>query len=161
MKRAQIEIVGLLMVIVLMAFIILIALWFIAKPRIEYLIPQRQAIEAKSILITLMKTTYAGSGDSFQEKINQCNQHFNIAGSALYRCDEMIREDIRDKILNKILINKKYILEIKEEFQNPFIVISDASGSCNDAYKQKVVGEITINPSPLIKARLIICSVLG
>jgi len=165
-KKAQVEIIGLLMVVILLVFIILLALWFIVKPVQQDLVPQRQAIEAKSILITLMKTTYVDNDPnsidvSFKEKINECHEHDGIAGDPLASCVQTIQDEVSG-ILNKILKNKEYTLEIKDESSDPadvFMVIEDdLIAGCNADNGQKTVGEVILNSGPLIKAKLTLCS---
>ena len=166
MKRAQIEIIGLLMVVILLVFIILLALWFVLGPAQQNLVPQRQAIEAKSILITLMKTTYVdndpgGIDVSFKEKIIECQEHDGIPGDPLANCAGTIQNEIKS-ILNKILKNKEYTLGIKDESNDPaspFMFIEDnLGGNCDADNSQKTVGEVILKSGPLIKAKLTLCS---
>ena len=73
MKRGQIEIIGVLMVVILISVIMLVALWFIIKPESDSLTVQRKGIEGKSILLTLMQTNY--DDGSFKDAIVECSKY--------------------------------------------------------------------------------------
>ena len=56
MKKAQIEIVGLTVIVVILAVGLVIALTFILRPKIDTLEDQRQNIRATALLNTLIET---------------------------------------------------------------------------------------------------------
>ncbi|MFH1591816.1 MAG: hypothetical protein ABIB47_00410 [Candidatus Woesearchaeota archaeon] len=167
MKKGQIEIVGLMMVVILLVAVLLIALWFIAKPKSDILTPQRAGIEVKSVLLTLMKTTYEpGAGEEdFKDKIIECIEDGNCGASG------GVEKKIED-VLNSFFRNKEYVLVIKR-VTTPPVSVPDISiiGGPNTAGRDFLDNPCSpqnniINPGtimlqtvpPKIEATLTLCS---
>jgi len=156
MKKAQIEIIGLLMVVILVLTIVLITLWFILKPKQDILIPQRQAIQINSILLTLIKTTYEiNTNIDIRDKILECSYDNTLC--------TMVKDKING-ILNEVLKNKEYILEIKVGNNvlirlGPETMLSrDLNNPC-DVNKIKTRGSILVDVQRQINAILVVCTI--
>ena len=163
MKKGQMEIIGLLMVVILLMSVVLIALWFILKPKQDILTPQRQAIEVNSILLTLIKTTYEINTEiDIKDKIIECSQNDLV-------CPEV--EGKITAILNEILKNKEYFLEIKDNSGDiigpiieppniPRIQPRSLNNPCSDN-KIKTKGSVLVDAPRQIGAILVICTIGG
>ncbi|MEK6922742.1 MAG: hypothetical protein AABX08_03010 [Nanoarchaeota archaeon] len=158
MKRGQIEIIGLLMVVILISVIMLVALWFIIKPESDSLTVQRKGIEGKSILLTLMQTNY-DRDRSFKDMIVECSKYDLVDAE---HCNNSGVKDEIEVILNLIFNNKEYAFEIKKEVSvgNFISVIQIGSPITNPCRVNNVANHANINVDVVekVSATLVLCS---
>lgn len=153
MKKAQIEIVGLSVIIIILAVGLVIALTFILRPKIDTLEDQRQNIRATALLNTLIKTNtnldVNGDEERLKDKIKQCY----FSGDR----NDVICIEIKDEVLNKIFNNQEYILKIQQNFDQE-IKISNPSNLDKCSADQVVTDPVVIVAAPKMTVTLTICS---
>ncbi len=134
MKRGQIEIIGLLVIIILLSIAVIIALRFLLKEPSQSLEKQRESIKATALMNVLFSTNtnymsnlgaltgpldYSTRNKQIRDIITDCVNN---------DCSE--EQEIIDSILNRIINNKKYFLIIKDKNGNELMHITDQSSAC-------------------------------
>lgn len=152
MKKAQIEIVGLSVIIIILAVGLVIALTFILRPKTDTLEDQRQNIRATALLNTLIKTNtnleLNGDEERLKDKIKQCYSSGN-GGSPI--CAE-----IKNDVLNKIFTNQEYILKIQQNFDREITISNPPNLECSG--DQVVTDPVVIVAAPKMTVTLTLCS---
>ncbi len=151
MKKAQIEMVGLLVIVLILAISFIIAVTFLIKPKSTNILDQSKNIVANSVLNALFSSDYdllASENKKIREKVIECIN--------LNNCEIEVKPKI-ERLLNKSLDNKKYYLIIKSDSTE--IIRIQSSNLCNENTINKISSyNYVINPTtPLISSKLIIC----
>ncbi len=149
MKKAQIEIIGLAVILIILAIGLIIALTFILKPKTNILEDQRQNIRATSLLNTLIDTNVdlvdKSNTKTVKDLIKEC-----------YPNQVTCENQLKMPILNKIFNNQEYIFRIQHSFEN---TIKITNLNRNDCESDKVVTDpVVIIASPRMEVKLTLCS---
>lgn len=155
MKKAQIEIIGLAVIIIILAVGLIIALTFILRPKINTLEDQRQSIRATAFINALLDTNI-----NLEDNTNTTKLKDQITNCYP---DQLSCKTILNPILNKLFKNQDYILRIK---QNPDPEISIISNSlidlglvdCQINRDRVVTDPVIIVAAPRMEVKLTICS---
>ena len=151
MKKAQIEIVGLVVIVIILTVGLLIAVSFFVRPKTNTLEDQRQAIRAEAVMNAILQSNYdffPGSKKIWEELR-----------------DDPTRGDL-DYILNTIFKNKVFYLNIYREGDTMPIRTIKSTGmpdpsSCGI---NQVSANGLISPAPLtiggraLSYKLVICT---
>ena len=150
MKKAQIEIVGLTVIVVILAVGLVIALTFILRPKIDTLEDQRQNIRATALLNTLIETNTDIQANTNKQRLKEVIKECYPDAVA---CENALKEPI----LNKIFKNQDYFLIIKQEPDDPLMIKSH--NDLQNCLGNKIVTDpVVIVASPKMTVTLIICS---
>ena len=127
MKKAQIEIIGLLLIVILLSVILVVFLRFALKSDTSYTPEARQSIIAKTTIDSLIKTSF--NDQTFENLIYECYTGYNC---------NILKQEI-NAIMSKLMPNKQFFyvftsneqvfLEIGEncigiQANNPYIINS-------------------------------------
>ncbi len=150
MKKGQIEIIGLAVIIIILAVSLIIALFFILKPKINVLEDQRQSIRASSLLNTLIETN-----TNLTDKNNKTTIKDLLI--ACYPNQQNCEKNIKEPILNKIFNNTEYILIIKQDPGGPIKIPN--KDDCQNPRADKInTDPIVIQATPRMTISLTLCS---
>ncbi|MEK6952763.1 MAG: hypothetical protein AABX29_07145 [Nanoarchaeota archaeon] len=157
-KKAQIEIMGLMVIVLILVFVILIALKFFLVPKTNTEEIQRQSIQASSMLNAILRSN-TEDGSTVTKKIVEC---YNSAGD-LERCKFMDicpstgpgcqSPNLEKDILRKAFLKKKYKLAFKA--QNDLILMPHGQNCLPD--EASITGSATVSVSPPIIAKITVC----
>ena len=144
MKKAQIEIIGLLVIVVLLSVALLLAIRFILREENDVLMPQKESIMASSFTNTLFSThTSFSSSENLRIKdlIENC--------VSINSCED-VKTEI-SFILNEILKNKRFFLIIEEPSGKKYIEIyshTEPALKCSQDSLNLITsnGKVSINP---------------
>ena len=152
MKKGQIEIVGLAVIIIILAVGLVIALIFILRPETNVLEDQRQSIRATALLNTFIETnvnlTDKNNKTTIKDLILDCYPDQQ-------KCEQNLKEDILDKVFN----NTEYILKIKQDTGiNPPLEIPNRNDCQNPRVGKISTDPVVIQATPRMTISLILCS---
>src|SRR3989344_9087095 len=126
-KKAQIEVMGLMVIVLILVFVILIALKFFLVPKTNTEEIQRQSIQASNMLNAILRSN-TEDGSKVTSKIVEC---YNSADKDSERCNFMDTcpstgtscqsPNLEKDVLRKAFLKKKYKLEFKA--QNDLILV--------------------------------------
>ncbi len=153
MKKAQIEIIGLAVIVIILAVGLIIALMFILRPKIDTLEDQRQNIRATVLLNSLIDTNENLEDISNEKKVKDIIKECYSDQNPISACERALKAPI----LNKLFKNQDYTLEIKQDFGD-FVRIPSRSSltSCPD--DQIITDPVVIVATPRMTVRLMLCS---
>ena len=109
MKKAQIEIIGLVVIVIILTVGLLIAVLFLARPKTNTLEDQRQSIRAEAVMNAILQSNI--NFDDPERKM------WRELSECITDCDG-VRTDL-DSILKEIFKNKNYYLIIEKENGGP------------------------------------------
>jgi len=121
MKKAQIEIIGLVIIVVLLVFIAIFALSFMIKPMQHD--NSLLKIKANALRASILKTDICNQV-SVKDEIENCIDGYNECGS----CDKL-KQDINDMITNSLEANEKYSFVVSNDYGGSFININNCVDS--------------------------------
>ncbi|MEK6934341.1 MAG: hypothetical protein AABW46_00525 [Nanoarchaeota archaeon] len=148
-KKAQIEIMGLMVIVLILIFIIIVSLRFLVSPKSDTDELQRQSIQASNMLNAIIRSNTPG-GSKVTNKIVECYNANNIDSDP---CTFM-RENFQQDILNEVFKTKKYRLEFIAT--NPYPKNYYGIQNC-DPNQATITGSATVSVSPRILAKIILC----
>ena len=149
MKKAQMEIMGLAVILIILAVSIVIALFFILKPKTELLEPQETAIQATSLLNALLET------NTNLEDVHNTTTIRDLIKSC-YPNEASCQRILKREILDKVFYNKEYSLIIKQEFDQEVKIISGSG--CTHLSEEKIVTDpLVLVAAPRMTIILTLC----
>ena len=137
MKKGQVEIMGLVIVVILLVFISIFALGFIIKPR-ENNIDDVLKLKANSLRSSLLKTTLCGNVN-VQDEIENCIDNYHEC----LDCN-VLKDEISKMIERSIEPGENYNLVISIDEQTTFISINNCSESINSVSQTLRNGKVEI-----------------
>lgn len=146
MKKAQTELIGLAIIIVIIIFVALLYFRFSSSPGSTNNIDLNYNSQAFNLILSLMRTTVANSTISMQDLLERCYEDPTSTLNALTTCDLAEQEII--KIMNSTLVPPQtYNLAVT----NSFTLVNIKT--C-PLYARTYAANIT---TPSLSAQLILC----
>ena len=136
MKKAQIEIVGLAIIMVLLVFIAIFALSFMVKPKQhdESLL----RIKANALRAGILKTDVC-SQVSAKDEIENCIDNYNECGS----CDKL-KQDIINMITSSLEANERYSFIVSDDYGGKFINMNNCADNITAASQDLRNGRVDL-----------------
>ncbi len=176
-KKAQIEIIGLMVIVLILVFVILMAIKFLIVPKTDSVELQRQSIQASNMLNAILRSN-TEDGSTIAKKIVECYNSAKIESDQCKfmknccqdsparpsSCEPITSQGelcdskpsfIRD-ILRRTFQNKKYKLEFTAHGTNP-LPIYNPSTNCESLNQASITGSATVSVSPQITAKITLC----
>ncbi|MBI2498614.1 hypothetical protein HYV88_00050 [Candidatus Woesearchaeota archaeon] len=166
-KKAQIEVMGLMVIVLILVFVILIALKFFLVPKTNTEEIQRQSIQASNMLNAIIRSN-TEDGSTVTKKIVEC---YNSAGD-IERCKFMKKctdstcppINFERSILRRTFINKRYKLMFTAPGSNVLPIYQtidptsfDPGITCERINQASITGSATVSVSPPIVAKITVC----
>jgi len=166
-KKAQIEVMGLMVIVLILVFVILIALKFFLVPKTNTEEIQRQSIQASNMLNAIIRSN-TEDGSTVTKKIVEC---YNSADKDSGQCkfmkkctDTCTGSNFEGSILRRAFINKRYKLMFTAPGTNVLPVyqaINPANQNpninCESINQASITGSATVSVSPPIVAKITVC----
>ena len=159
-KKAQIEVMGLMVIVLILVFVILIALKFFLVPKTNTEEIQRQSIQASNMLNAIIRSN-TDDGSKVTNKIVECH---NSADKESERCNFMDicpstssscpSPNLEKDILRKAFLKKKYKLEFKVTGSTGLKTFYGVDCLPEEA---SITGSATVSVSPQITAKITLC----
>mgnify|MGYP001613038717 CR=1 FL=1 len=106
MKKAQIETMGLVIIVVLLAFILVFVLQLLSNPENNYLNDRYLQLNSDNLRRTILKTNLC-SGVNIKDELVNCNDFNLLKCSNLNNCNDL-NKIIKTIIENSLNITKNY-----------------------------------------------------
>jgi len=162
-KKAQMEVMGLMVIVLILVFVILLALKFFLVPKTTSEEMQRQSIQASNMLNAIIRSN-TEDGSTIAKKIVECYNSANIDSIACQfmkncyplggQCDTNKPSFLRD-VLRNVFSKKKYRLEFTTTSTANILPIYGID-ACN-ADEATITGSATVSVSPQITAKIKLC----
>ena len=124
MKKAQIETMGLVIIVALLAFILVFVLQVMNKPQDNMIFQSYMQLNADNLRSTILKTN-ACHGVSIREEILSCND-FSVTECSNLNCNDF-KNNVQKIIENSLNVTKNY------KFTAGNIIIEKNFNLCKDA----------------------------